>query len=47
MQFRETLSFALSMRNHSLHVFDVFLLSMIMLKIDPLTLELLSNVDLK
>ena len=35
------------MRNHSLHVFDVFLLSMIMLKIDPLTLELLSNVDLK
>ena len=34
-------------RNCSLHVFDVFLLSMIMLKIDTLTLELLSNMNLK
>ena len=34
-------------RNCSLHVLDVFLLSMIMLKIDTLTLELLSNMNLK
>ena len=43
----ETLSFVLTTRNRSLYVLDVLLPSVIMLKIDSLTLELLSNMNLK